>query len=814
MKKNFFKKLSFVMASAMLITAIAPAAGANAATSPALTATKKYLHLSGVSGPSEYDFNVKNKVSGWKYAWSSANKSVAAVDKVGLTTAAGVGSTKVTVKITKDGKKVKDLSATVVVRDNIETVTVANAPEKALKVNEVYDFNRNFVTEAGSTTKTSSITRWSVDKATATIDAAGKFVATEAGEYKVTAMSFQSAEKYENWKTSKDVNLVLDTDEVTVKVAPTMTVAQTDLDSIKLTFDSVMTDVAKNLSLYTLVGTTEVKVTTAKPLTMSADKKSATIDFYVPLAQGATYVVKYDGIEPVTFVAAKAEVDKVAKVVVKTTEAVINVATPVEVQLFDANNVDITNTELSNRVTLASSSNRVYYDGSSKSVVIFTKGETTTITATYHTYKYEAGKEIGNIEGAGTIVGVDAASTVVGGVKAWTLLAASTTSPSFTDVKQVLAVKEEKKLFVQLNTTTGSTTATVDNSTLMGKFSFESSDKTTLIIDNVTGILYPVKAGSVAVVVKYDGKAVDVINITIGAERTATNLVLGKSEVSVSNTSLFADTDKVSVKVKDQYGDDVAIVSGDITLEKLAGSPASTIASVVGTDVVINGTGATKGLYYYKVTAKNKVAYVTVNVLEPAAATTTSTYTLQLGGTEVDSKSTADNATPSISIDLFELKGGVKYDKLAVTGDGFNVYVKDPDGKETQLTTVDYKLYTLSGNAITPIKNGTYTVTAKYATGTASGIAVSVQYFTVKNTQAKPTFELKNGVYTATTLNGIATECFKVIFDGKEVAGVTMGETIGSVGSSVYVKSLKWTETIGSYTIEHTIDVNLYVEKK
>ena len=45
MKKNFFKKLSFVLVLAMIVSVIAPAAGAFAATAPKLNATKKYLQL-------------------------------------------------------------------------------------------------------------------------------------------------------------------------------------------------------------------------------------------------------------------------------------------------------------------------------------------------------------------------------------------------------------------------------------------------------------------------------------------------------------------------------------------------------------------------------------------------------------------------------------------------------------------------------------------------------------------------------------------------------------------------------------------------
>ena len=45
--KNFFKKLAFVLALAMVVTAIAPAAQASAAAQPTLNATSKKIYIDG-----------------------------------------------------------------------------------------------------------------------------------------------------------------------------------------------------------------------------------------------------------------------------------------------------------------------------------------------------------------------------------------------------------------------------------------------------------------------------------------------------------------------------------------------------------------------------------------------------------------------------------------------------------------------------------------------------------------------------------------------------------------------------------------------
>ncbi|NLL00738.1 MAG: hypothetical protein GX271_08780, partial [Clostridiales bacterium] len=182
----------------MVLSLFVPAAGAFAAAKPKLNSTNKYLHLSGKPGPNEYNFNIRNKQKGWKYYWESDDEAIVEVnEKNGVATAVAVGKTKISVVITdKDGKEVETLTAKVTVRDNIKEVTISNPVEK-LAVGAEHDYNRSFVTESGSTKKTDSITRWTVEPADkATINDKGVFVATEAGEFTVTARSFQSKAKH------------------------------------------------------------------------------------------------------------------------------------------------------------------------------------------------------------------------------------------------------------------------------------------------------------------------------------------------------------------------------------------------------------------------------------------------------------------------------------------------------------------------------------------------------------------------------------------------------------------------------------------
>lgn len=822
MKKSFFKKLSFILALAMIVSLVAPAAGAFAASSPKLSSTKKYLFL-GEESRNEYDFNIKNKVAGSKYAWSSADKNVAIVDKAtGLTTAVAKGTTKVTVVISKKGKKDVKLSASVIVKDNIKTVTISNKPEKAVAVGAEYDFNRTYTTFGGNTTNTSAVTRWIVDKADkATIADNGVFKATEAGTYKVTALSFQSVEKYNAWKALNDpastVN-VLASNSVDVKVAATMTATQKDLDTVEVKFDSPMTDVDKNISFYAMVGTAEVRNNSVKSVKMSDDNKTATVDFYVNLSQGTDYVVKFTDLESVKFKSAVAKAENVASIAVKTKEAVVSKETDLEATLLDANGVDITTVELSTAVTFEVASKSLYYNSVSKKLVMYNKGESTEVTATYHSYKYDNTGEIGNLTAKGVIACVDAPSTVVGSVNAWTIVdTAKVAGPNYNEVYQKIAAEDSnRKLFVRLNTTTGTSTDTVDSSDVAqsGKFKYESSDASILYINN-TGNVYAFKPGAVKVVVKLNDAPVATIDIQVSEKRSAKIMNLGKEDVTLSNSVSVLDTDAVTVQVVDLLGDEVAL--SNFTVTKLTG-PASNIASVdlANKKVVFTGAGATKGDYQYKISANGLEKVIRVHVLVPTSDVA-STYMLSLGTNslrEVDSKITTTNQRPVLTVDLFGI-AGTKTTRPSITGSNFKVVVTDKDGKQTTLGTNSFDLTSVSGSALTKVAEGYYQIDAYEYQTVGNGmdwVNVAHEFFTVKDTQTKPVFvEVKSATFNSASPTTIAQTCLKVTMNGADVSGqITMDTTDydGDLQGYIWVKSVKYTETIGGYTYTHKVTVN------
>jgi hypothetical protein len=438
MKKNFFKKLSFVLALAMVLSVLTNVGPVFAAAGPTLTASHKYLHLDREDMPNEYNFNIKNKKSGWKYEWTSADEDVVTInEKNGIVTATGAGTTTIYCAITdKDGNEIAVLDAKVTVRDNIKELTITNTPDGALNVGEEWDFNRSYVTYANRTKGSAAITRWTVDdEENATINDKGVFVATKAGEYTIEARAFQSKSKYETWKDTKDEELVTsNVASFTVKVVAGMeTPEQIDLRTVKVPFTSEVEDADKNLTLYVMIGSTKVKVATVKAVTLAADKKSANIELYTDFTPEATYVIEHPEMEAVQFIAAKTGADQVDSITLNTATATVKEWTDISYTLRDKNGVDITASVPPERVTVTATTSKGIFDNN-KRLYFFNVGDTAEVTVKYNAYKWENGVDVGARSASGTVMAVEAAAINITGASAWTIVF-NNAAPDFSNVK-------------------------------------------------------------------------------------------------------------------------------------------------------------------------------------------------------------------------------------------------------------------------------------------------------------------------------------------------------------------------------------------
>ena len=866
MKTKFFKKLSFVLVVAMVLSVFAPAASVFAAKKPALNSTKKYLHLGRVdNGQNEFNFNIKNKQKGSKYQWESSNEAIAVVnEKNGVTTAKGVGKATISVTITdKDGKDTT-LKAQVIVRDNIETVKISNPVEK-VGVGEAYDYNRSFITEAGSTKKTSAITRWEVEPNTATIDDKGVFVATEPGEYTVTARSFQSKARYNSWleDSVKYADYVLADDTTTVVVAGSMVEAkQVNVKKVEVLFDSAMEDVKDKFSVYQLVGESKVKQIIEK-VEMSDDKKVATISFYANFTAGATYVVEFTDLDSVSFVAATSKVEDVAAIQITTSTAVYNEPKKIEFKLLNANGVDITTSDLSSRVTMESGNeNGTYFNTSNKELTVFLKDASATITASFHTYKYDnTGQEIGALTTKAVIIGVDKDATNISGINAWTIVD-NDAEPNFGDVKQQISISDKsKRIFVEYNTKTGSTEGKVDSykAETYRNFSFTSSDKNYLIIDDL-GNLYPVKEGYVTVIVNYgtgdnEKTPIGAIPITISSKRDAGVLTLSTQSVTLSNNSAVNATAEVEIKLKDQLGADFSY--DDYKVERISQpSKMKDEVTAVGSSIPkgngkitfygagINNTGNVEpGQYIYRITVKGLVSVVYVNILDGSNAEI-DRYELVVNSNEIDIKATKDNkGIINASIDLFGYNNkNAQVKKIDYTTDtDFKVEIEAPksdwnvsengNGSKVKFAAGEYALSTTSGSAIVKSPTGTYKITAfqlkdhdKDDKTPMVWVPIHTQHILVVDSQKAPVLsEVKSRVYDNVDLESIesrinvAHSCLKFTLNGAEVKKADIVDVeVRGTANEFSITKVTIRETVENSTnyFDHTIDVVITVTKK
>ncbi len=882
MKKSFFKKLSFVLALAMIVSTIAPAAGVFAASKPALNSTKKYLYL-GENGKNAFDFNIKKAVKGSSYKWTSSNAKVAKVNsKTGLTTAVGTGTAKVTVKITKKGAKAVSLKASVIVKDNIKTIAIANKPDKAITVGTDYALNTTVKTQSGASSSKTAKVVYVVDSDKATVTDKGVFNAKEVGTYKVAVVAFQSNAKYLEWAALKDLASTKNVkayDVATIKVVNSMTsVKQKNATKAELVFAAAATkeDVKKDLNISALSGTTKVKQT-IKDVTMSTDGKTATVEIYGTFASSVVYTFDYPDMATVQFTGATANLADVVDMQITTSTIVINKFdvddANVNIALLNKDGVDIgsIDTNLRARITAESKSDKAvnFMPTSNPGIYRLTfyyAGDTATVTATFHTNDWKDGVEKGAITRTAVITGVNETVNPVNSIVKWSLNGSdSKPNINFTDVNQNIAVDDDYFLYVKAAKQDG--TSFVDNLSASADkkgWKFETSDKSILLLNETTvnqvAHVYAVKQGVANVVVKYCEDTsvanpvwtvVGAIPVTVGAKRSLANVTLGTYAVTLSNKAVT--TKKISIDAVDQFGSSM-ISKADVTAKEkndkfsvsVAGDKKSLTFNVANLDA---------GTYFVDVKATvgstTLTRTITVTVQVPTAGQTVPTrYAIVTSDDTFDAKVAADKTSVVNTIQVVGVaSNGVVMSNIAANATGFDIEVTDPDNKTYTMTGVnaDYKLVSGAGNL-----DGDTTNFADFLVASVSGSSKFVQAktgnymihlyvtvdgtkrhfdqksFTVKNTQANGTLTVSKLEQTSLSTTGASAlvralkDCVKV-YDGtgREVTDsiyVTSDDYSGDAnlaGSTVWVKKVRYDESIAGYTLTHevTLDRNITLKK-
>ena len=287
MKNNLSKKIAMIIVMVLILVPILWLQGGTDvfAATPTFTETKVEI----IGEDETYQLDIKDKVAGSTYKWSSSNTKVARVSSKGLVTTVGKGKATIRCIITYPNKKTKTLKCEVTVIIPATKLRINNATEvngaHILHVGETYNFNRDIV-PANSSDKT----YWSLgagDKSCieVTNSSSGIVKALKPGKVVLVATAARTA-------TEEDAAKSIVNDAVIIEVvAPSAAVGSVDIvDSteIRVVFDSPIderTVIGQNNTLHSNISLIPIKnikgVYASDPgkLTaqLSADKKTLTI---------------------------------------------------------------------------------------------------------------------------------------------------------------------------------------------------------------------------------------------------------------------------------------------------------------------------------------------------------------------------------------------------------------------------------------------------------------------------------------------------------------------------------------------------------
>lgn len=811
--KNFFKKLAFVLALAMIVTAIAPAGKASAAVKPSFKYTKKVLYIGGdMTGAygDTHKFPINN-AAGYTVSWKSSAPSVATVDaKSGTIKAVAVGTSTIAATLTSKAGNATELKATVFVKQNADKVGVGSTKEvsemsvgEAKKVNVYRQLGATKVWKQADKTLVTDYIKWeSSNPSVATVSKWGTVTAVAAGEAVITVSAVQS-----------EGTTVVDKTTFTVKVAAGLTAAkQTGLSTIEAKFAGDLSAVVNkdNVKVYQMEGATEINVIVKSVEFDATDKTKATITVFSQFVKDKDYVVKYTDTKA-GFKGADSSDAAVASIAIKTSEVKPNEVKALEFQVFDKDGIDITKPEYVSRIDVAvvGTSADSFLDTTNKTIIFWGKDKTTTVKASYHTYTYNTDYTEKLLTAEKAIVSKEAAGVTV--TKAGTATITSAATPDFDKATTSMSVKDQtSKIYVKTTNSDGKDVYSKDNTA----FKFEQTDKTTLIVTE-TGELFPVKEGSSQIIVKYNNVFLTAVTVTIGGERkpatVETTWAAAKSSLS---KGVAADTTKLTVETKDQYGSanntqvKVEYVTGPADATKFVPIVAASVAGKV--DISFAGNNFDKvGTFQYKITVDKQVRYVYVTVGD--AENKPLTHTFSNSGKTVDTAfkfydgtdaTKTDDKKFTMDLNSYAANGymvaketvyaasGLAFGNLvpAATGKAIYVEVIDKDGNVVALdgtnkfisfaasTITVQPIATSAAGVLVKLPSGTYSVRA-YEISNPDGKVlgndiikmIAMTSFTVVDTQVQATRTINKDTSALTV---------QTVLSNEDVVTIKIGDTV------------------------------------
>lgn len=249
----------------------------------AATPTMKDSKIELVGEDDTYQLDIKDKVSGSTYKWSSSNTKVARVSSKGVVTAIGKGSATIKCKITYPTKQTKTLSCKVTVTIPATGLQINNANDNVngahtLTLGATYNFNRDIIPSNSSDKTYWSIAGGDPECISVVDSSSGIIKAVKPGFAVLMATAAKTA-------TKEDAENSIVTDAVIIEVvSPSATVNSAEIvgsTEIKVVFDSPIdknTVIGTNNALLDSIGITMKKnikgVMAADPGTLTASLSS------------------------------------------------------------------------------------------------------------------------------------------------------------------------------------------------------------------------------------------------------------------------------------------------------------------------------------------------------------------------------------------------------------------------------------------------------------------------------------------------------------------------------------------------------------
>ncbi|AMW98110.1 hypothetical protein [Rummeliibacillus stabekisii] len=515
-----------------------------------------------------------------------------------------------------------------------------------------------------------------------------------------------------------------------------------DTTSAKVSFSKAIDSLDK--SAFEVVNKATGEKHVVKAVTLSEDKKSATLEFYNAFAANTTYTVNTKiGEDNVTndLVIGSLKPSSV-EVANQTVQADTN--TVLDYKVKDESGVDITASYQpgTTGVSFESASTAI---NKTTGVINLAKGSSIKAKVVI--------KDADKVLAESSEVTISAQEAVASTISAWTVTTSVTpdfSKPASTIYGSGYSLKAQAK--DQLG------------NVIAGNFTYESQNNGVAVVDKTTGTITPMGTGVVPVKISLvnDGKVVDTktVEIKVNAAKAVDSIKAEKSSVLLSNTS--ADSQDLAVLVKDQYGNAFSTELNKEVLDKDGKALAKDVnVPTVKVESVAEKTGeytvniatdntTTAGTYTVKLVAGEKSATFKVTVKPSGEATS---YVAKEIPTTVDLKEASLSFSPKL-----------------YTSDAEGLTVKEVTS-DAAVSVSDNEGVTVSGGTVTvnkeKVKAGdTFTVVVKVGLNTVASKVV-----TIVDTTSKYTADFKG--YTLTgeikgNLTNLLSNNVRVLIDGKE----------------------------------------------